>query len=61
MLDSVGFFASLANRLLLRSAQPSAAQIGLWDRVLVPMSRVFDRVGGFAFGKSVAVVWRNDA
>jgi len=57
MLDSVGFFASLANRILLRSAQPSLAQIGFWDRVMVPLSRVADPASGFTFGKSVAVVW----
>jgi 2-polyprenyl-3-methyl-5-hydroxy-6-metoxy-1,4-benzoquinol methylase len=57
MLDSVGFFASLANHVLLRSKQPSLAQIGFWDRVLVPMSRVADPISGFAFGKSVAIVW----
>jgi len=57
MLDSIGFFASLANRVMLRSAQPTAAQIRFWDNVLVPLSGVVDRLSGFVFGKSVVVVW----
>ncbi|HVC59474.1 MAG TPA: methyltransferase domain-containing protein [Acetobacteraceae bacterium] len=61
MLDSVGFFASLANRIMLRSEQPSPAQIRFWDRILVPLSRLTDRTSGFTFGKSVAIVWAHEA
>jgi len=57
-LDSIGFFASLANRLLLREAHPSYAQIRFWDRVLVPPSRIFDPLLGHRFGKSVLGVFR---
>ncbi|WP_435011781.1 class I SAM-dependent methyltransferase (plasmid) [Tundrisphaera lichenicola] len=60
-LDSIGFFASLANRLLLRSAMPKPSQIALWDRVLVRMSRIADPVLGFSAGKSVLAVWRKTA
>jgi SAM-dependent methyltransferase len=58
MLDSVGFFASLTNRLLLRSDQPSRAQIAFWDRRLVPLSRIADRLTGYRFGKTVLIIWR---
>jgi len=57
MLDSVGFFASLANRLVLRSAQPTPREIALWDRVMVPLSRIADPATLFRFGKSVLAVW----
>ena len=57
-MDSVGFFASLGNRLLLKSAAPTPGQIAFWDRVLVPMSRLFDPVLGYSAGKSVLAVWR---
>jgi hypothetical protein len=57
MLDSVGFFASLANRLLLRTAQPTPGQIKVWDTMMVPASGVVDRLSGFVFGRSVAAVW----
>lgn len=57
LLDSAGFFASLANKLLLRTAHPSAGQIALWDRVLVPMSRLVDPLLGYRFGKTVIAVF----
>ncbi len=57
-LDSAGFFASLANRLLLRESHPSKRQILFWDRVLVPVSRVVDPLLGYGFGKSVLGIFR---
>jgi SAM-dependent methyltransferase len=57
MLDSAGLLASLANRLLLRSASPSPRQIAFWDRVLVPISRVLDGLLGRRLGKTVVAVW----
>ena len=59
LLDSVGFFASLANRLILRSAMPTKAQIITWDRAIVPLSRLFDPITGFRFGKSAIIVWQS--
>jgi SAM-dependent methyltransferase len=56
-LDSVGFLASLANRALLRQAMPSAGQVALWDRVMVPLSRVVDPLVGRRFGRSVIGVY----
>jgi SAM-dependent methyltransferase len=61
MLDSIGFFASLANKLLLRTAHPSAWQIRLWDRVMVPLSRVADPLLGHRFGKTAIAVWTRPA
>lgn len=57
MLDCAGFFASLANAILLSSAFPSKRQIAFWDRVLVPISRTFDRHIGYRLGKTVVAVW----
>jgi len=56
-LDSVGFLASLANRLLLRADMPSRTQIAFWDKILVPLSRIVDAATGRLFGKTVVVVW----
>lgn len=57
MLDAAGFFASLANRLLLRRAMPDATQIAFWDKVLVPISRRLDPVTFHRFGKTAITVW----
>jgi SAM-dependent methyltransferase len=60
-LDSVGFFASLANKLVLQAKMPGKAQIRFWDSCLVPLSRIMDGVLFHRFGKSVVAVWRNIA
>lgn len=56
-LDSCGMLASLGNRLLLRSAEPQLSQIKVWDRALVPMSRLLDPVFAYRVGKSVLGVY----
>jgi SAM-dependent methyltransferase len=58
MLDCAGFFASLANRLVLSAAVPSPRQVAVWDRYLVPLSRRLDAVLGYRFGKTIVAVWR---
>ncbi len=57
-LDSIGFFASLANRVLLRQQYPTVQQIRAWDRYLVPVSRRVDGLLGYRAGKTVVGVWR---
>lgn len=57
-LDSVGLLASLGNRLVLKSAMPTVAQILLWDRWMVPLSRHLDRFIGHRLGKSVLAIWQ---
>jgi SAM-dependent methyltransferase len=57
-LDSVGFFASIANRLFLKESLPSPSQLALWDRVLVPMSEYADQLFGATFGKTIVFIWQ---
>lgn len=57
-LDSVGYFASLANRLLLRQSMPTLNQIRMWDGLMVPISGLLDPVLSYGAGKSVLCVWR---
>ena len=59
-LDAAGFFLSLGNRLLLKSAHPTAAQILFWDRRVIPVSRVLDPLLLRRAGKSVLAVWRRE-
>ena len=56
-LDCVGLAASLANRFLLRSPMPSRSQIGVWDRLMVPLSRLLDWLLRYRVGKSIVAVW----
>jgi hypothetical protein len=57
LLDSAGLLASLANKLVLHSANPSLKQIHFWDRTLVPLSRALDRFTFYRVGKSALAIW----
>jgi hypothetical protein len=57
-LDSIGFLASLGNRILLSRSMPTARQIQLWDRVMVPVSRIVDPLIRYSFGRSVIAIWQ---
>ena len=61
LMDSVGFFASAANRLALSQSHLSAFQVALWDRVMVRVSRVLDGVFAHRIGKSALMIWRAPA
>jgi ubiquinone/menaquinone biosynthesis C-methylase UbiE len=55
--DSVGALASLANRLVLRQSMPGPAQIQTWDKAIIPVSRLLDRLIGRRFGRSVIAIY----
>jgi len=57
-LDSIGFFASLANKLMLKQSYPSEKQIRLWDKWMIPVSKWTDKIFLHSFGKSILGVWR---
>ncbi|MBO6979381.1 MAG: class I SAM-dependent methyltransferase [Prochlorococcus marinus XMU1428] len=57
--DSVGFILSLLNKLFLKSASPSLKQILFWDRIVVPLSNVFDKLLNYKFGKNIFCVIKN--
>lgn len=57
-LDTAGFFASLLNKLLLRQQYPRKRQVQIWDRWMIPVSRITDRIFFYSFGKSILAVWK---
>lgn len=59
-IDSAGLLLSLGNRLLLRSAHPTDAQIQFWDRAVVPVSRVLDPLLLHRVGKTLVGIWRRN-
>lgn len=53
-VDSIGFFASLAYRLIdPGTGEINPRQLGAYDRFLFPLSRRIDRLTGALFGKNV--------
>jgi hypothetical protein len=57
-LDSVGLAASLSNVIFLRQSLPTIAQIQFWDRWIIPISRITDKVFRYRLGKTIVAVWR---
>jgi SAM-dependent methyltransferase len=57
-LDSVGALASAGNRLVLKSKSPSAKQLAVWDKLMIPLSKLVDPLLGYRAGKTVLGVWR---
>lgn len=56
-LDCAGVILSAANMLLLRQSMPTKAQLRFWDKWVVPVSRVLDRLLFFSIGKTIIAVW----
>ena len=52
-IDSVGFFASLLNKFLINSGEPSLKQILFWDRYLIKLSKMIDKILNYKFGKNI--------
>jgi 2-polyprenyl-3-methyl-5-hydroxy-6-metoxy-1,4-benzoquinol methylase len=58
--DSVGYFASIVNKLFLRQQYPTKKQVLFWDRWMVPVSKITDRLFFHAFGKSIIGIWQKN-
>lgn len=57
-LDAPGAVLSLANRILLKSSQPTLRQVAIWDKIFVPIARVLDMAVAHRVGRSVVLIWR---
>jgi len=57
-LDAAGLLLSAGNMLMLRQSMPTKAQLRFWDRCVVPVSRVLDKLFGYSAGKTIIAVWR---
>ena len=60
-LDSLGAFASLANKVALQQSMPTLKQILLWDKKIVPVSTFIDPLIGYLAGKTIVGIWRKKA
>jgi SAM-dependent methyltransferase len=56
-LDSLGVCASLANKYFLKQDNPTKEQITKYDGLVVPLSRISDKIFVHQFGKSLVGVW----
>lgn len=58
--DSIGFFAGLINRFFLKQKYPTEKQVRLWDRFIIPISKVMDKIFFHSFGKSIICIWHKN-
>jgi SAM-dependent methyltransferase len=56
-LDCVGVIASGVNKAVLKQSVPALWQMMLWDKFMIPVSKVLDPLLGYQLGKSVVAVW----
>ena len=56
-LDSLGFFLSILNKLLLKR-NPKKKEIKFWDDIIVPLSKISDLLLCNLFGKSIVCVYK---
>lgn len=56
-LDSVGVFLSLINKIILHR-NPSLKDITIWDKYIVPISKLIDPLTGFMFSKSIICIYK---
>lgn len=56
-LDGGGFVASIFNKIFLKQAYPTKGQIRFWDKIIIPVSKIADRIIGYSTGKSLIGVW----
>ena len=56
-LDFLGGALSLINRFVLNQSHPSRSQIVFWDGVIIPISKIFDKLLRFQVGKSILAIY----
>lgn len=57
-MDSTGFFAAIVNKFFLRQDYYTSKQIDFWNRFMVPISKITDRVINYKLGKTLVGVWK---
>ncbi|WP_367388125.1 class I SAM-dependent methyltransferase [Lewinella sp. LCG006] len=57
-LDSLGLCASLVNKFFLKQSYPTRSQILKYDRLIVPISKIIDKLILNSFGKSLIGIWK---
>jgi SAM-dependent methyltransferase len=57
-LDSCGLLASIANKLFLKQSEINLKQVKIWDKVMIPFSKIFDYLVLRKFGKSLIGIFQ---
>ncbi|MCW3090787.1 MAG: Methyltransferase type 12 [Ferruginibacter sp.] len=57
-VDSIGLFASMANKYFLKQSYPGKKQIAFWNNWMIPLSRIIDPILSYKCGKTIIAVWQ---
>lgn len=57
-LDSLGVCASIVNKVFLKKEYPTKSQVLKWDKLIVPVSKITDKIVFNSIGKSLVGIWR---
>jgi SAM-dependent methyltransferase len=57
-LESVGYLMLWLNRHVVKKEYPSEKNISVWQRFLIPVSKLLDKIIFYSFGKTVIAVWK---
>ena len=55
-LDICGSLSSKMNKFFLKQSYPNEKQIFIWDKIMIPVSRLLDPLTGYNCGKSLLLV-----
>ena len=58
-LESAGVLLLLLNRFIVRKKYPAQKDIAFWQRFLVPVSKVVDKLLFYSAGKSIVGIWQH--
>lgn len=57
-LDSISILTNILNKVILKQQIPTLNQIKVWDKILIPISKVIDPIIRYSAGKSVLGIWQ---
>lgn len=60
-LESGGTVLLLMAKLFKQNSHPSLKQVLFWDKTVVPVSKILDKMIGYSYGKTIIGVWEKTA
>ena len=59
-LDAVGMLLSYGNKIFLKQSNPNKKQILFWDKCIIPLTKIFDKLLFYSVGKSILGIWQKN-
>lgn len=56
-MESAGIFLLMINKFLFRRRYPARITVRFWDRIMIPISKLADRITRHTVGKTIIGIW----